>query len=247
MIHACIVGTLLCSAAVARANPVVLDRDEIAATLTTEIELAPKQVAKPISFAPDVWLGVSSRLTVGIIHSNASLSRIARGASLCFRHTTFGCDRTYHNSGVDARFLVREGEFAIAARARLLVRDVDPWRPAITAGALLHWSRGRFAVTSDPYLRIGLANIDAGNRTALFLPVVAGVRPTPPLELRVHTGYDSDVAVWHDGFHIPLALSARAAVTDALEIGALAGYTSAFGPQGTLTRKTLWLWLGWRS
>jgi hypothetical protein len=62
-----------------------------------EIELAPRQVARPISFAPDVWIGVTSRLTAGLIWRNASVSRIARSASYCFDHTVFGCDRTYHN------------------------------------------------------------------------------------------------------------------------------------------------------
>jgi hypothetical protein len=248
VVRASIVVTLLCSAATAaHANPLVLERDQIEAVITSEVELAPHQVAKPISFAPDVWLGVTPRLTVGLIHSSASVSRITRGASFCFRHSMIGCDRTYHNGGLDARYALRDGTLAVAVRARFLIRDVDPYKPAFTAGALLHWSRNRIALTADPYLRFGLANTDDGNRTALFVPIITSVRTFQRVELRVHTGYDADLAVWRDGFHIPLALSMRAPVSDSVELGLLGGYVSAFGPQGTLTRRTLWIWLGWRS
>lgn len=236
-------------ATTAHANPLVLRDDQIQAVITTEIELAPRQFAKPWSLAPDVWFGATPRLTLGLIHSNASVSRIGRGASFCFEHTIFGCQRTYRNAGLDVRYALRDdGSLAVAARGRFLIRDVDPaWKPAVTLGALVRWSRGRIALTSDPYLRIGLANTDLGNRAALFLPVVFSLNIVERVAVNLHTGYDSDLAVWHDGFHIPLALSTRGRITDTVEVGVLGGFTSAFGPQDTLTRATLWFWFGWRS
>jgi hypothetical protein len=231
----------------ARANPLVLEQDQIQAVVTSEIELAPRSIAVPISFAPDVWLGVTPRLTVGLIHSNASISRIARAASFCFEHDFYGCDRTYHNAGLDVRYAMQDGALAVAPRVRFLLRDVDPYKPALTAGALLRWQRGPLAITGDPYLRIGIANTDQGNRTALWLPVMLSVSPTSRLDLALHTGYDSDLAVWHDGFHIPLALSTRGRITDSIELGMLGGFTSALGPQDTTLRRQLWIWLGWRS
>lgn len=227
----------------------VLRDDQIHAVLTTEIELAPRQFAKPWSLAPDVWFGVTPRLTLGLIHSNASVSRIGRGASFCFEHTLNGCQRTYRNAGLDVRYaLSDDSTVATAAHVRLLLRDVDPaWKPALTLGVLARFSHGRIALTSDPYVRVGLANTDLGNRTALFVPVVFSLNLVERVALSVHTGYDSDLAVWYDGFHIPLALSTRGRITDTVELGVLGGFTSAFGPQDTLTRATVWFWLGWRS
>lgn len=239
---------VLTSSTVTHADSLVLRADQIEARITAEIELAPRLVRKPTSFAPDVWFGATSRVTIGLIHSNASLSRIDRAASYCFEHDTiYGCDRTYHNAGLDVRYAARRGTFAVAPRARLLIRDVDPWKPAVTAGALLRWQRGRFAVTGDPYLRLGLYNTDRGNRTALFLPVEAALRVIARIEVVAHTGYNSDLAVWHDGFHIPLALAIRARMTDHVELGSLVGFTSAVGPQDTVSRRTVWFWVGWRS
>ena len=45
--------------------------------------------------------------------------------------------RVRPGSAVDVRWSWREGPLAVAPRARLLLRDVDPWKPAVTAGALV--------------------------------------------------------------------------------------------------------------
>jgi hypothetical protein len=229
-------------------DALVLDVDEIAARVTIEYELAPRLTGQPTSFAPDVWFGITRSVTVGRIHSNASVSRIDRAASFCFHHDPiYGCDRTYHNAGLDVRYALRGGSLAVATHARALLRDVDPYKPALTLGAAALWSHGRITFATDPYLRVGLANTDRGNRTNLMLPFDLGVRVIARTELGLHTGYDSDLAVWRDGFHIPLGFYARAHVTSHVEAGALFGFTSALGPQDTLTRRLFWLWLGWNS
>jgi hypothetical protein len=230
----------------AEPEPLVLAADQIEAALTAELELAPNLVGDPFSIAPDVWLGVTSRWTVGVIHSNASISRITHSNGYCFRNP-HGCDRTYHNAGVDVRYGVRTGALAVAPRVRFLVREVDPFKPAVTTGALVRWTRGRWSITGDPYLRFGLANTDQGNRTALFLPVEVAVRPIDRLAFALHTGYDSDLAVWHDGWHTPLALAVRGRIAAHVELGVLAGFTSAVGPQDTMKRRVMWISLDWRS
>jgi hypothetical protein len=233
-------------ATTARADGLVLRADQIALAVTTEIELAPASAGRPLSIAPDVWLGVTSRWTVGVIHSNASINRITRGNGYCFRDPE-ACDRTYGNAGLDVRYGLRDGAVAVAPRARFLIRDVDPWKPAVTGGALVRWTHGRWSITGDPYLRIGLANTDQGNRAALFLPVEIAVRPVPRFAFALHTGYDADLAVWHDGWHVPLALALRNRLARRIELGVLAGFTSALGPQDTMKRRVMWISLDWRT
>lgn len=228
------------------AHPLVLPAGGIEAAVTAEIDLAPRRIGRPLSLAPDLWFGVTSRWTVGVIHSNASISRIAPGASYCFRHTPLVCDRTYSNAGLDVRYRARAGALAVAPRLRVLIRDVDPWKPAVTAGALVRWTRGRFAITSDPYLRVGLANTDRGNRAALFVPVVFAIQPVRRIAAILHTGYDTDLAVWRDGWHVPMAFGLRARVTSQLELGVLGGLTSALGAQNTRNRRVLFVSVRWR-
>ena len=228
-------------------RPLALARGAIEARLVTELSLRPRELAAPISLAPDVWLGVAPRWTVGIVHSAASLGLIDDGATLCFRgRPPHGCDRPYHGSTLDVRWGWREGALAVAPRARLGVRDVDPWKPAVTAGALVRWTRGRFAIAGDPYLRLGLANRARGNRAALVVPIWLAIQPTCRWMVALHTGWDGELAVLRDGWHGPIALAIEARAGAHLHVSALAGFRSLIGPQSDPSARTLAIGLAWR-
>ncbi|MDB4963751.1 MAG: hypothetical protein JWP01_3750 [Myxococcales bacterium] len=249
-----VLATVLAAVTVAHAEPrdlvtrpLVLEAGAIDARLTTEINLQKNRYGRPLSLAPDLWYGVTSRWTVGLIHSNPSVDRIDAGATFCLRRFQTRCDRLYRGSGIDVRWSWLTGPLAIAPRARLLLRDVDPMKPAITAGALVRWTRGRFAVESDPYLRLGLANRDLGNRAAVFVPVLLAVQPTCRWLLAIHTGWDSEVAVASDGYHIPFGLVVRARATPHVDVAVEAGFTSLLGPQNNIKQRAALVTVGWRT
>jgi hypothetical protein len=249
-----VLATVLAAVTVAHAEPrdlvtrpLVLDAGGIDARVTTEINLQKNRYSRPLSIAPDIWYGVTSQWTVGLIHSNRSVDRIDAGATFCLRRFQTRCDRLYRGSGIDVRWSWRTGALAVAPRARLLLRDVDPMKPAITAGALVRWTRGRFAIESDPYLRLGLANRDLGNRAALFVPVLLAMQPTCRWLLAIHTGWDSDLAVAGDGFHIPFGLVIQARATSQVDISVEAGFTSLLGPQNNIKQRAALVTVGWRN
>jgi hypothetical protein len=219
-------------------RPLVLPRGGFLAALTAEIELAPHLVAEPLQLAPDVWYGVTSRLTVGLVHSDPSLDRIQTGRTFCFTHGTLTCTHFYGGSGLDARYQLHP---AIAPRIRVLVRETDPFEPAVTLGALVHVHRTRFALTADPYLQLGLANTSSGNRAQLWLPVVLSLQPTCRWLLSLHTGMNSELATWPDAIRIPIGISATARITRTLDGSALFGFPSLLGPQNTPKRRALFL------
>lgn len=228
-------------------RPLGLAPGEIEARGVVELSLGSGAIAAPISLAPDAWLGIAPRWTVGIVHSAQSLGLIASGATLCFRgRPPLGCDRIYNGSGVDARWSWREGPLAVAPRARFLVRDTDPWKPAVTAGALVRWTRGRFAITGDPYLRLGLANRDRGNRAALVVPVWLAVQPTCRWLIALHTGADGDLAVLRDGWSGPLGLAVEARAAAHLGVSVEGGFRQLVGPQHDVHDRTLAIALAWR-
>jgi hypothetical protein len=245
---------LLALAATARAEPddlvtrpIVLASGQLEAALSAEVDIAASEVAHPLSLAPDAWYGVTDRLTIGVVDSHASLDRFDPGASLCFHPLVLACDRLYSGSGVDARWLAIDGPLSIAPRARFLVRDDDPWKPALTVGALARWTRGRFEISGDPYLQLGFANTQLGNRAELFLPVAFGVQPAAHWLLQVRTGYDSELHVWRDGYHIDAWLGATLAATAHLDIGAAVGFASILGPLASAKERQLFLTIDWRS
>jgi hypothetical protein len=230
------------------ARPIVLSRGELDARLTLDLNLEPNQFGHSTSLAPDAWVGVTSELTVGVVHSYPSVDRFASGATLCVVHQEgIGCESTYHNVGVDARYGLLEGELAVAPRFRALIRETDPFKPALTFGALVRWTRGRIALTADPYLQLGIANTDQGNRHELWLPIAFAVQPIARWELALHTGWNSILAIWRDGWHMPIAFETRVAVTPALDVGAMLGFSTLLGPQNTAKERALFFTVAWRT
>lgn len=230
------------------ARPIVLADQQVEAQLVIEANLATKDLARPLSFAPDVWFGVTSHLTIGLVHSDPSLDRIQPGASLCVRTDGFLCSSFYRGSALDARYEVFSHDaWAIAPRARFLVRDVDPFLPALALGATVGWHHGRYAVTADPYLQLGLANTNRGNRAQLWIPIVLGIQPTCRWVVELHTGWNSDLAVANDGWHIPIGFAVRAAATPHLDLGAELGFTTLLGPQNNPKQRVAFLTIGWRT
>jgi hypothetical protein len=226
-------------------RPLVLAPGELAARIAVELGTQ-GGLARPLSIAPDAWIGVTPRLTIGVIHANDSLDQIDARASFCLRGYTRSCDRAYRGSGIDVLWSWRAGALAVASRGRLVLRDVDPWKPALTVGALARWTRGRYAITTDPYLRFGLANRELGNRAALFIPVWLGIQPASRWLVTLHTGWDAELVTWRDGWHVPVALEVAARVTDRLDLGVAAGFPHLLGPQNTPKERAMSVTLAYR-
>lgn len=212
----------------------------VSADVIVEVNLAHNQKVSPLTVAPDIWWS-ESRFTIGFTHSNASVDRFQPGGSLCVRTDALYCDSVYRGSHLDARYHVNDW---LAPRARVLVRDIEPFKPAVTLGASMEFERGRYELTLDPYLQLGLANRDQGNRAALFIPITGAVEVSR-FELALHTGWNSELAVIRDDWHIPVALGASAEVNDHYEIGATLGFASLLGPQNTPKQRVLFINVSW--
>jgi hypothetical protein len=228
------------------ARPLVLDDGAVDLRLTAEIGVRNFRVARPLSFSPDAWWGVARDWTVGVIHSDASVDQIEAGGTLCVRDSVVPtCSHAYRGSGVDVRYGWLAGALALAPRVRLLVRDIDPFKPAMTLGALVRWTRDRFAIASDPYVRLPLANGDLGNRASLTIPLWLSVQPARGWMITAHTGFDADVAVLRDGRHGPFSLGVTASVTREVDLVLEVGWPRLFGPQYDARRGAVLITAGW--
>jgi hypothetical protein len=229
------------------ARRLVLDEGAVDLRLTAEIGVRRGEFARPLSFAPDAWWGVARDWTIGVIHSDASVDQIDAGATFCVRDSSVpACSHLVRGSGLDVRFGALAGGFAIAPRARFLVRDVDPFKPALTLGALVRWTRGRFAIASDPYVRVPLANHDLGNRASLSIPLWLAVQPARGWMLSAHTGFDADFAVFRDGSHGPFGLGVTASVTREVDLALEVGWARLLGPQYDAKVGAILIAAGWR-
>jgi hypothetical protein len=228
-------------------RPLVLDRGELRARLAIEAGFSTAGFAHPLALAPDLWLGVTSRLTLGVIHSSASVDVIDARDTLCLRADAASCSHAYRGGGLDVVWSWRDGELAIAPRGRLLLRDIDPIKPAATLGALIRWTTGRASVLTDPYLRLGLANRALGNRAAVFVPIWLafepgfGARSSDPGSwlIALHTGWDAELAILGDGWHIPVAVELTTRAIDRLSVGLSAGFPHLLGPQNNVKDRAI--------
>ncbi len=228
-------------------RPLTLEAGQLDAQLTFEAELA-TPLFQPFAIAPDIWFGVTQRLTLGIIHSDPSLDRIQATASFCVRQSALECDRFYEGSGIDARYLVfDDGAFSIAPRARAYIHGIDPIKPAATFGAMLKYRHHQFAIESDPYLRFSLANAQLGNRGGIVIPLYLEWQPSTCWLVFAQTGWDANYVVLSDGWHIPFGVGATWRVTQQLDVGAEFGFTTALGPQNDAKQRVAFVTVAWRS
>ena len=238
------------------ARPLVLDEGQVAAQLVLETNDAPDHgFGNPVSIAPDVWVGITPRVTLGIIHSDPSVDRFAPGASICIHDDpTLTKDdalchkETYRGGGLDALYnLDMPAGFSFAPHARFLIRDLEPVKPALTLGASARWQHGRWAVSADPFVQLGLYNLGRGNRAQLWIPIALAVQPMERWVIEFHTGWDSEIETIRDGWHVPIAAGVRAMATQHLEVGGEFGFTSLLGPQNNPKQRVVFLSVGWRT
>lgn len=214
----------------------------VEAQLVVDVDLTNGHVAQPISFSPDVWWGVAPRWTLGLVHSAASVDRFEAGPTLCLRsNDPLACTQEYRGSGLDARY---DALPWLAPRVRFLLRDIDPMKPALTLGVFVHRQWGRFTVESDPYVQLGLANRDRGNDHAIMLPV-RGAVDLDRWRAWLDTGWNTDVTVWRDGWHVPVGAGVKARVAS-VDIGGEFAFPSLFGPQNTPKERVLLLFVATR-
>jgi hypothetical protein len=227
-------------------RPLVLAPGAIAAELHWAINLQQSSFGAPMAVSPDAWVGILPRLTIGLVHSDASLDQIAASGSFCVRQVPVAaCHQRYQGSGIDVRYSALDGPIAIAPRLRVLLRDIDPVKPAAALGAMLRWTHGRFAVHSDPYLRVPLANGALGNRSAIMLPLWLAAQPAAGWLVALRTGFASDLAVIHDGGHVAFAAGAATRITDQVDLGLEFGWASLIGPQHDARHATITVTAAW--
>lgn len=227
-------------------RPLALPPTLCQATLVVESSLSVRRGLEPVSAAPDLHCGVTSRLTVGLVHSSRALGLVDSGRGLCLTGTDGRCQHVYDGTAVDALGLVRGGREALALRAGLLARSYDPFKPALRLGALARLRRGLFAFTADPHVTFGLASRDRGNRELLDIPLYAAAQLGPHISLALQTGLHGEIATLGDGHTIPVALEIQASPTASWDLGIQAGFPALLGPRNTARERHLAVFVTYR-
>lgn len=191
------------------------------------INLSESAVAKPIAIAPDIWYGVSDKLTVGLTHN----------LGLCLTGTDNGCAKVYNDVGFQGAFSVkRDAKMELALAGGVILPSLDPMLLRLEVGADFKYQAGKITIWAYPRLGLGLNKRDpdavtmsGGNKETLAVPISVGFQATPELNVRVITGIGglgngpeagAPLSGFGDAFVIPLGVAALYAASNKLDVGA---------------------------
>lgn len=142
------------------------------------INLSSDFAGDPISLSPDVWYGVSDKLTVGLVHTFVGATGIygLPGTSLCLVGDL--CGDVYNFAGLDARYTLKStAKLALALDGGLFMTSLDPFQLALKVGVVGRYRFGKkLALDFSPNLFAGLTKRDGGgmgtdpNKEVLALP-----------------------------------------------------------------------------
>lgn len=212
-------------------RPLTLAKGMIEVHADVFVNLSADAVAKPISISPDIYYGVSEKLSVGLTHN----------LGLCLTGTDNGCAKVYNDVGLQAKFSVkRDAKMELAAAGGLILPSLDPMTARLELGVDFKYQAGKITIWALPRIGIGLNKRDGatdpitmttigGNKESLGLPVIVGFQATPELNVHVRTGIGglgtgieagAPLDGFGDAFVIPLGIGALYAVSNKLDVGA---------------------------
>ncbi|MCE9573729.1 MAG: hypothetical protein K8W52_11290, partial [Deltaproteobacteria bacterium] len=228
------------------APPLVVPRGHVVLRLSLEANLATGAALEPISLAPDVWVGATGRLAIGVTHATSARNRIGAGRGLCLRGTGAGCLDRYGGAAVEARFTLRDHGVELAGHAAIDLRHFRPNVVALEVGAIARWRGGRMTIVVAPDASLGLTNAALDNRATANLPILIAGAATPCLSLEVRSGMRGLFDDFLGTIEVPLALGARWNAPHDLAVGGVIGFPNAAGAGGTFATRVASLYVEWR-
>jgi hypothetical protein len=200
-------------------------------TAVVEANLAESSAGKPLSVAPDLWIGVSDRLTFGLVHSGRAATGFLTGfgTGLCFRGggaagpCGMGLGDVYTFAGAEARIGLTEGGFAVAFVAGAHARAFDPeLLLAGKAGFVARLHSSRIAIELAPSAYIGMTQRDF-NPDQFGAPVTIFLRLGGRFALAVQGGVTFFLDDVGNTWQVPAAAGFAWWVTPKLSIDAAFG------------------------
>jgi hypothetical protein len=148
--------------------------------LPVEINLSDDLVAKPVSVAPDIWVGLGDALAVGALTSSHAFTGFWGGVGdgACLRGEVNGCPRVFDNAGVAARFnLAAASGGALGVEVGMFATSFDPFTLVAKAGVTGMIGGELVRLLIAPSFFVGLTERDAGNEESLSVPLALMIGP----------------------------------------------------------------------
>jgi hypothetical protein len=196
---------------------------------TLMINMSSDAVAKPLSIAPDVFYGVSRKLSVGITH----------GTGICLSGTDNGCAKAYNDVGVEALYsLMSQGNFQVAGRGGLQAVAIDPFAMGLNIGVRGRLNAGNLAIVFDPGLYVGFTERDL-LKEFVTIPVQVQFQVNEQTNVYALSGINGPLDGFGDAMTIPVGAGASFAVNNRLDFGGEFQFTNLAGKNSSADGRLL--------
>lgn len=244
------VSIILCVANAASAQSVSLPAGKLQLTGTLELNMSKAAVGRPFSFAPDVAYGVSSDLTLALVHSTflATGFRGGAGKGLCLAGEENGCPAVYNNVGLEGLLALTRGALATGGVVGMHALSFKADAYSAKLGARVRWSTGEFAVVSSPAVLVAVTKRGT-NKDSVWLPILLQYKATPELTVGLGSGIKGPLDGFGEAWEMPLGVPVTYALSSALSLGAswTFGKLLGGGPEGSTGAdyRAVHLWATW--
>lgn len=211
---------------------------------TFMLNLSDEKVGKPFSFAPDIYYGVDSKLSIGLTHDT--------GICLAGDADGDGCEAgVYNDFGLDVLYGVMiGGSFQFALHGGFGVPSIDPFIGGLNIGGLARLQAGNIALVLDPRLYVGLAGRSKENapvgvftEQGLDVPVWVQFQVNAQTAIFARTGMIGPLEDFGENYVVPLGLGAVVAANNRVDFGLefLLPMVAGNRPDGVDAIDTRWL------
>ena len=222
----------------------VPDAGQVQAELWFTANLSKDQVFEPFSLAPDIFYGITEKLSIGVIHSSVATTGFygnAPGNSLCLAGGSNGCavgvinpmgppganSYVYKNGGLEARYLLYDGGgIAVYGKLAALIMGTDPFQIGANVGV-----HARFEFASRGFVDLALNSPTGFNKRDatipptkgdINIPIGVGYYVLPQWMVLLQTGAVLPPGDLADAHQVPVSLASAYWVTGQL------GFSFAF-------------------
>jgi hypothetical protein len=176
-------------------RPIIFLKGMCEVQVPLDFDISSGDYEKPIRVAPNVWYGVTDKLTVGLTHDEG-----------IYLANDFG--RVYDDVGLRAKHRLKSCNSSEIALDVGVVSPMlsDPFLVQGVIGVDMKWwnRTGRWGLWGNPNACIGLNEREFYNEDILKAPVSAIVQATPKLAIGLTSGIIGPFDGFGDYFEIPV-------------------------------------------
>jgi hypothetical protein len=207
---------------------------------TLRANLSKDAVGEPISLSPDIYVGIDSTLTVGVIHQ----------VGVCLTPgEESGCPTAYHDVGAEAIYsFMHGGNMQLALRGGLVMPLFSPFTLGVQGGAIARIRGGKIAIVAEPMIYLGLAGRSNDNdalvtraKEIVDMPAAFQIAVQPQTTAFLTTGFRESLRDFGDSYEIPLGAGAVFALNHRLDLGGELRFENLLGQNRSIDRRILFL------